>query len=135
MILFVTWFTSHLYVCLQVMAVIKTYSKSADLTTEPPATNFDDNILKSLYGRERLGWQAQCALTGHLAWTLIPDLMADLAGCMLQSSYMLGEPRDHAYNRDAQVAVAARATHRPKARPLAELTGMGSPVSMKRRRV
>ena len=120
---------------LQVMAVISTYSKSADLTTEPPITSFDDNILKSLYERERLGWQAQCALTGHLAWTLIPDFMADLAGCMLQSTYMLGEPREHAYNRSEPVAVAARATYRPRARPLAGLPGMGSPVSMKRRRV
>ena len=117
------------------MAVISTYSKSADLTTEPPVTSVDDNILKSLYERERLGWLAQCTLTGHLTWTLIPDFMADLAGCMLQSAYMLGEPRDHAYSRSAPVAVAARAAHRPRARPFAGLTGMGSPVSMKRRRV
>ena len=117
------------------MTVITTYSKSADLTTDPPVTSFDDNIIRSLYERERLGWQAFCTITGHLTWTLIPDFMAELGGCMLQSQYMLGEPRDHAYNRNAPSAVEARAAHRPRARPYAGLVGMGSPVSMKRRRV
>lgn len=120
---------------MQVKAVIKSYSQSADLTTEPPITSCDDNILKSLYERERLGWNAQCTLTGHLAWTLIPEFMADLAKCMLLSQYMQGRPEEHAYKRLAPVAVAARAAYRPRARPFGGIMGMGSPVSMKRRRV
>jgi hypothetical protein len=117
------------------MAVIVSYSKSADLTSEPPNTSFDDNIIRSHYEKERMGWQAYVTLAGNLTWTLIPDFMVDLAGCMLQSPYMLGEPREHTYNRMAPVAVAARAAHRTRARPFAGLAGMGSPTSMKRRRV
>ena len=120
---------------MQVKAVISTYSKSADLTTDPPVTSFDDNILKGLYERERLGWHAQCALTGHLSWTLVPEMMRDATECMLLSPFMLGEPEDHVYKRMAPAAVAARAAHRPRARPFAGLVGMGSPISMKRRRV
>ena len=120
---------------MQVKAVIKSYSQSADLTTDPPITSFDDNLLKTLYERERLGWQAQCTLTGHISWTLIPKFMKDIAGCMLLSSYMQGEPEEHAYKRRVPVAVAARAAHRPRAGPFGGVTGMGSPVSMKRRRV
>ena len=119
---------------MQVKAVISTYSKSADLTTEPPVTSFDDNILKSLYARERLGWQAQLALTGHLSWTLVPEMMREFTECMLLSPFMTGEPEDHVYKRMAPAAIAARATHRPRVRPFNAVGGMGSPVCMRRRR-
>ena len=120
---------------MQVKAVISTYSKSADLTTEPPITTFDDNILRSLYERERLGWQAHCSNTGHLSWTLVPEMMREYTECMLLSPYITGEPEDHVFKRMAPVVVSARAAHRPRVRPASALGGMGSPASMRRRRL
>ena len=119
---------------MQVREVVDTYKNSADLTCEPPNTSFDVNVLKSLYEREKQGWLAHAQKTGELAWTLVPETMGDYITFMTGAPNV-GDPEDNVFKRAGVEAVAARAAYRPRAKPFAGLVSMGSPTSMKRRKI